>query len=74
MCVAGYDDNRGTFELINIWGRKWGNGGFIWIHYAAFVDFVMESYELIENLAIYNDTIKYEGFARMEILERNETK
>jgi C1A family cysteine protease len=74
MCVVGYDDNRGAFELINSWGRKWGNGGFIWVPYAAFVDFVMESYELIENLAIYSDAIKYEGFARMEILERNETK
>jgi C1A family cysteine protease len=68
MCVVGYDDDKGAFELINSWGRKWGNGGFIWVPYKAFVDFVMESYEMIENLAIYSDTVKYEGFSRIEIL------
>jgi C1A family cysteine protease len=70
MCVVGYDDDRGAFEILNSWGRKWGNGGFIWVSYKAFVDFVMESYEMIENLAIYNDTVKYEGFSRIEILGR----
>jgi C1A family cysteine protease len=69
MCVVGYDDDRGAFELINSWGRKWGNGGFIWVSYKAFVDFVMESYEMIENLAIYSDTVNYEGFCRIEILD-----
>jgi C1A family cysteine protease len=71
MCVVGYDDNRGAFEIINSWGRKWGNGGFIWIPYQTFVDFVIESYELIENLAIYSDTVQYEGFSRIEILDRD---
>jgi C1A family cysteine protease len=74
MCVVGYDDDRGAFELINSWGRKWGNGGFIWVPYKAFVDFVMESYEMIENLAIYSDTVKYEGFSRIEILGRDAPK
>jgi len=74
MCVVGYDDNRGAFELINSWGRKWGNGGFIWVPYTVFVNFVIESYELIENLAIYSDTIKYEGFARIEIFEQDGLK
>jgi C1A family cysteine protease len=68
LCVVGYDDDRGAFEIINSWGRKWGNGGFIWVPYKIFVDFVMESYEMIENLAIYSDTVKYEGFSRIEIL------
>jgi hypothetical protein len=70
LCVVGYDDNRsgGAFEIINSWGRKWGNGGFIWIPYTAFVNFVMEGYEMIENLAIYSDTIKFDGFTRIEIL------
>jgi hypothetical protein len=68
LCVVGYDDDKGAFEIINSWGRKWGNGGFIWIPYKAFVDFVMESYEMIENLAIYSDTVKHEGFTRIEIL------
>jgi C1A family cysteine protease len=74
MCVVGYDDDKGAFEIINSWGRKWGNGGFIWIPYKAFVDFVIESYEMIENLAIYSDTVKYEGFSRIEIFERGAPK
>jgi hypothetical protein len=70
MCVVGYDDekNGGVFEVINSWGRKWGNGGFMWIPYTAFVDFVMEGYEIIENLAIYSDTVKFAGFAQVEII------
>ena len=70
MCVVGYDDERGAFELLNSWGRKWGNGGFIWVPYRAFVDFVMESYEMIENLASFSDTVRFEGFARLEIVDR----
>jgi len=34
----------------------------------------MESYEVIENLAIYSDTVKYEGFTRIEIFERGAPK
>jgi hypothetical protein len=70
MCVVGYDDNRygGAFEVLNSWGRKWGNGGYIWIPYSAFVDFVKEGYEIIENIANYSDTIRFEGFLNMEII------
>jgi hypothetical protein len=69
MCVVGYDDekNGGAFEIINSWGGEWGNGGFMWIPYKAFVDFVLESYEMIENLAVYSDTVKFAGSARIEI-------
>jgi C1A family cysteine protease len=68
MCVVGYDDERngGAFEVLNSWGRKWGNGGFMWIPYKTFVDFVMESYEMIENLAVFTDTARFAGFVRIE--------
>jgi hypothetical protein len=68
MCVVGYDDKKegGAFEVLNSWGRKWGNGGLMWIPYKVFVDFVMESYEIAENLAAYSDTAKFAGFARLE--------
>jgi C1A family cysteine protease len=70
MCVVGYDDekNGGAFEVINSWGGEWGNGGFMWIPYTAFVDFVLEGYEMIENLAVYSDTVKFAGSTRIEIL------
>jgi hypothetical protein len=71
MCVVGYDDekNGGAFEVINSWGRKWGNAGFIWIPYRVFTDFVMEAYEMIENIAAYSDSVKFAGFARIEIFD-----
>jgi hypothetical protein len=70
MCVVGYDDekNGGAFEVINSWGRKWGSGGFIWIPYTAFAEFVMEGYEIIENIAIYSDTVRFAGSAQVEII------
>jgi C1A family cysteine protease len=70
LCVVGYDDNRsgGAFEVMNSWGRKWGNGGYIWIPYEVFVAFVTEGYEIIENIANYSDSIKFEGFVRLEVV------
>jgi len=70
MCVVGYDDTRfgGAFEVLNSWGRKWGNGGYIWIPYETFVEFVTEGYEIIENIANFSDSIKFDGFVRMEVL------
>jgi hypothetical protein len=76
MCVVGYDDEKdgGAFEIINSWGGEWGNGGFMWIPYETFVDFVMEGYEMIENLAIYSDEVKFAGFTRIDILDGAETR
>jgi len=70
LCVVGYDDNRhgGAFEVLNSWGRKWGNGGYIWIPYSVFVDFVMEAYEIIENIAAFSDEIRFDGFVRMAVV------
>ncbi|MBU4527110.1 MAG: DUF4384 domain-containing protein [Alphaproteobacteria bacterium] len=49
MTVIGYDDTKfgGAFEVINSWGREWGNDGFVWVTYTDFNAFVMEGYELI---------------------------
>jgi len=69
VCVVGYDDNRygGAFEIMNSWGRKWGNGGYIWIPYETFVNFVTEGYELIENIANYSDAVRFDSFVKMEV-------
>ena len=44
LVVVGYDDARNAFKVINSWGTKWGDGGFGWIHYAAFEKKVVEAY------------------------------
>lgn len=33
MLVVGYDDSKGAFEIMNSWGRQWGDQGFAWISY-----------------------------------------
>jgi hypothetical protein len=69
MCVVGYDDdkNGGAFEILNSWGRKWGNGGYIWIPYQVFIDFVIEGYEIIENISTFSDSVRFDGFVQLEI-------
>lgn len=49
MCVIGYDDKQygGAFEIINSWGTKWGNEGYIWIKYPDFTNFTYQAYEPI---------------------------
>ncbi len=48
MCAVGYDNNKfgGAFEVMNSWGRNWGDDGFFWIKYDDFQDFVREAYGL----------------------------
>ena len=43
MVVVGYDDTKygGAFEIMNSWGTKWGNSGFIWIRYDDLVNFTV---------------------------------
>jgi hypothetical protein len=69
MCVVGYDDEKygGAFEIQNSWGTEWGNGGYIWIPYTVFEQFVSEAYEMIENLSAYKDVAEYSGFAKIEV-------
>lgn len=37
MVLAGYDDSKGAFKLVNTWGNTWGKSGFIWVDYDFFV-------------------------------------
>lgn len=48
MCAIGYDENKfgGAFEVMNSWGRNWGDDGVFWIKYDDFQDFVREAYGL----------------------------
>lgn len=42
MCIIAYDDNKygGAFQIMNSWGTRWGNNGFIWVRYQDFTNFV----------------------------------
>ncbi|GAB4337247.1 MAG: hypothetical protein OHK0038_15610 [Flammeovirgaceae bacterium] len=60
MCVIGYDDNQygGAFEIQNSWGKEWGNGGFIWVDYQTFHNFVKYGFEVVGSINNINPTTK----------------
>jgi hypothetical protein len=74
MCVVGYDDekNGGAFEIQNSWGTDWGNGGYIWIRYEDFANWVFQAYEIIENLAIYNKSVNFAASIKIEVYRNSE--
>ena len=48
MVVAGYDDARNAFLVMNSWGTAWGAKGYLWIDYKFFSENVLpDSYILI---------------------------
>ncbi|HPT13602.1 MAG TPA: C1 family peptidase [Bacteroidales bacterium] len=48
MCVVGYDDylEGGAFQIMNSWGKEWGENGLGWVRYKDFDFFVKEAYGL----------------------------
>lgn len=53
MVIAGYDDNRRAFLLMNSWGLKWGNNGYVWVSYDVADKFnLRESTEQLIDYAI----------------------
>lgn len=48
ICITGYNDLKygGAFQVVNSWGRTWGNDGYTWIPYNDFYNFVQYGFEL----------------------------
>jgi hypothetical protein len=46
MCVIGYDDRIGAFQVMNSWGPEWGENGLAYVRYGDFKEFVREAYGL----------------------------
>lgn len=46
LVVVGYDELRGSFRLMNSWGKEWGKEGFIWIKYKEFGKYCKYAYTL----------------------------
>jgi len=50
ICVIGYDNSKygGSFEILNSWGKNWGNDGYIWIPYNYFAEYTRYGVELYD--------------------------
>ncbi|MDR1949272.1 MAG: hypothetical protein LBQ38_07770, partial [Spirochaetaceae bacterium] len=55
------------FEVQNSWGTRWGSGGYVWIPYTVFTEFVFEAYGISENLGLYQNTVEFSGSAQIEV-------
>lgn len=46
MLIVGYDDyrNGGSFEVMNSWGKGFGENGFVWIKYSDMRKYCKEAY------------------------------
>lgn len=38
MVIAGYDDSKSAFCIVNSWGTSWGDYGFLWVGYNFLVN------------------------------------
>ncbi len=47
MVIAGYDDRRRAFRILNSWGTRWADGGYAWMDYDAAVHNTMEMVVMI---------------------------
>ena len=59
MVVVGYDDNKhgGAFEIMNSWGTQFRNGGFFWVRYNDFKNYIKTAYVLVDNAKSTPDKI-----------------
>ncbi|MET3126527.1 hypothetical protein ABID42_001629 [Arcicella rosea] len=47
MAVIGYDDTKNAFLIVNSWGNKWANNGFVWASYKDLIEFTPYAYEVL---------------------------
>ncbi|SFC03305.1 Cysteine protease, C1A family [Flexibacter flexilis DSM 6793] len=55
MVLAGYDDSRNAFRVVNSWGTEWGDNGYIWVDYTYFTtDFAYAAYVVSNEKTDFN--------------------
>jgi formylglycine-generating enzyme required for sulfatase activity len=61
VCVVGYDDTKygGAFEIMNSHGEEWGNGGFAWMPYDVFGNYVTQAWCFSGDTAPYDILSEY---------------
>lgn len=51
MAVVGYDDNKagGAFRILNSWGSKWADHGYVWMKYADYTRYCILGIQVFAN-------------------------
>lgn len=70
LVVTGYDDEKygGSFEILNSWGKNWGEMGYCWINYKDFEHFVYNGYDLIEKINLIGNNNSFNGSVHLKLL------
>lgn len=52
LCIVGYDNKYlgGAFQIINSFGKKWGNDGYCWVKYDDLTPFVRYGFQVVTKL------------------------
>lgn len=60
MVIVGYDDLKygGAVEILNSWGKEWGDKGYIWISYSDFKNYFMGGYAFYKENKLRANTPK----------------
>ncbi len=47
LCVIGYNDSLGVFEIMNSWGPAWGDQGYFTVSYKNFMEHAFQAVQLV---------------------------
>gem|GEM_PF-396673 len=47
LCVVGYNDSLGVFEIMNSWGPAWGDQGYFTVSYKNFTERAFQAVQLV---------------------------
>lgn len=47
LCVIGYNDSLGVFEIMNSWGPAWGDQGYFFVGYKTFMERSFQAVQLV---------------------------
>lgn len=47
MCVVGFSESKKAFKIMNSWGTRWGQNGYIWVKYKDYGEFCRYGFQYI---------------------------
>ncbi len=76
MTIVSYDDNKygGAFELMNSWGTRWGNEGFVWVKYDDFAEYVKYGFDVYAAQELPKDAPPLAGALTLKLLSGQDMK